>query len=401
MDRKVISVSALNQYIKGLIDSDPHLSQVWVEGEISNFKKHSSGHFYFSLKDDKSLIKAVMFRGYASKLQFMLESGMKVLVKGRISVYASDGNYQIYCEEMEPDGVGSLYFAFEQLKKKLGAEGLFSQERKKPLPKIPKRVGIITSPTGAAVRDIINILGRRFPYAEAVLYPVLVQGSDAPPQLVRAVEYFNASNNVDVIIIGRGGGSIEDLWGFNDEKLARAIAASRIPVISAVGHETDFTICDFVADCRAPTPSAAAELAVPETTELMNRICNVNKKTEYLLRRKIESERKSMLYYEKMTSPKTIIDGINEKRELLDRKHDDIVRAMQLKKERNGNKLSELSAKLGALSPLSILERGYSVALKDGKTVKSVKQLSQNDKVSLKLTDGEVIAAVDKINPLK
>lgn len=402
MERKVISVTAVNEYIKSILDSDAFLSSVWIEGEISNFNNHyKTGHFYFSVKDEGGVLKAVMFRSYASKLPFMPENGMKVLIRGRISAYPRDGSYQIYCEEMEPDGVGSLYFAFEQLKKKLGAEGLFAPERKRPLPKIPKRIGVITSPTGAAVRDIINILGRRFPYAEAVLYPVLVQGADAPPQLIRAVKYFSFTKCVDVVIIGRGGGSIEDLWAFNNEELAKTIAMSEIPVISAVGHETDFTICDFVADRRAPTPSAAAELAVPETAELMHRISNVNKRNELLLSQKISRIKERLTYLTQLTSPKNILHGIDEKRILGDMCFDRMLRAIERSNERGGGRLAELSAKLGALSPLSILERGYSVALQGEKTLKSVEQVSLGDSFTLRLRDGEIDATVNGVNSNK
>ena len=270
---KVISVSQLNRYVKSLLEGDANLAAVYIGGEISNFTNHyKSGHLYMSLKDEGAVVKAVMFRAYASKLAFTPENGMKVIVRARVSLYEKDGAFQIYIEEMQPDGVGALQIAFEQLKKKLAAEGLFEASRKKPLPRYPARVGVITSPTGAAVRDIFNVLGRRFPLARVVFTPVLVQGEGAPAQLVAALRRFNETNAADVLIIGRGGGSIEELWAFNDETVARAVAASRIPVISAVGHETDFTICDFVADLRAPTPSAAAELAVPDQHQLAARL---------------------------------------------------------------------------------------------------------------------------------
>ena len=264
-----VSVTQLNEFVKALIDGSDCLSNLYVKGEISNFKNHyGTGHYYFTLKDDGGLIRAVMFRSSAAKLKFMPENGMKVVVHGRVSAFVRDGQYQLYADSMEPDGVGALYIAYEQLKKRLESEGLFAPERKRPLPKIPTRVGIITSATGAAVRDMIHVAGRRFPFAKLILYPSLVQGPGASAQLIEGVKYFNRTASVDVIIIGRGGGSIEDLWAFNDEQLARTVAASQIPVISAVGHETDFTICDFVADRRAPTPSAAAEIALPETAEL-------------------------------------------------------------------------------------------------------------------------------------
>ena len=265
----VLSVSQLNRYIKMNFDADENLANIFISGEISNFTNHyRTGHLYFTLKDDSAAVRAVMFNSSAKRLKFMPEDGMKVIARGRVSVYEASGQYQLYVDDMQPDGVGALNLAYEQLKEKLQKEGLFSELHKKPLPPYPEKVGVITSPTGAAVRDIINVLGRRFPYAEIVFCPVLVQGDGAHLQLTDAVNLFNSERAADVIIIGRGGGSIEDLWEFNDEGLARAVYNSEIPVISAVGHETDFTICDFVADMRAPTPSAAAELAVPDANEL-------------------------------------------------------------------------------------------------------------------------------------
>ncbi|MBQ9429426.1 MAG: exodeoxyribonuclease VII large subunit, partial [Clostridia bacterium] len=284
-----MTVTQLNAYIKSKFDADVFFSGVLVKGEISNLTKHSSGHYYFTIKDETSAIKAVMFRGEVSKIKFDPENGMKIVAHGRVTVYPPSGQYQINCDYLEPDGIGALNLALEQLKKKLQAEGLFDAARKKPLPKIPTRVGVITSPTGAAVRDIINILGRRFPYAKMILFPALVQGESAAPSLIEGVRWFNRMQNVDLLIIGRGGGSLEDLWAFNDEQLARTIAASTIPVISAVGHETDFTICDFVADRRAPTPSAAAELAVPEATELMQKIDNIIGKMAMLLDKRVQN----------------------------------------------------------------------------------------------------------------
>ena len=306
-----LTVTSLNEYIKRVIDADSFLSGVLVKGEISNFVYHRTGHLYFTLKDENSLIKSVMFSFSASKLKFMPENGMKVIVHGRVAAFTRDGTYNLYCDRMEPDGIGALYVAYEQLKKKLEAEGLFAQERKRPLPKIPTRIGVITSPTGAAVRDIINVVTRRFKYAKIVLYPSLVQGESAPAQLISGVKYFNENKAADVIILGRGGGSIEDLWAFNDEGLARVVAASQIPIISAVGHETDFTICDFVADRRAPTPSAAAEIAVPDTAELMRKINNITGRMELLLYENIKrkSEKLSMLAKSKvLTDPIYMLD---------------------------------------------------------------------------------------------
>ena len=264
-DKIILTVTQLNEYIKSKIDSDKTLQNIWIKGEISNFVHHKTGHLYFTVKDENSLVRSLMFASSAAKLPFKPENGMKVILHGRVASYIRDGIYNFYADSMEPDGIGALYIAYEQLKKRLEAEGLFRTENKKPLPKIPSRVGVITSPTGAAVRDIIHVISRRFPFAKIIVYPALVQGEGAPPQLIAGLRYFNESHSADVIILGRGGGSIEDLWAFNNEQLAREVAASRIPVISAVGHETDFTICDFVADRRAPTPSAAAEIAVPET----------------------------------------------------------------------------------------------------------------------------------------
>ena len=295
MERRIITVSELNEYIKMVLEHDELLMRIFVKGEISNFTNHyKTGHFYFSLKDEGGTVRAVMFRGSAARLKFMPENGMRVIVGGRVGVFPRDGQYQIYAETMEPDGIGALYIAYEQLKKKLEAEGLFDASKKKPLPKIPTRIGVITSPTGAAIRDIIHILGRRFPLARVILYPALVQGEGAAPDLVRGLDYFNQMGNVDVIIIGRGGGSLEDLWAFNDETLARHVAASRIPVISAVGHETDFTLCDFAASRRAPTPSAAAEIAVPETEELARKLANVTSRIELLLEGRLKLYRERL-----------------------------------------------------------------------------------------------------------
>ena len=304
----VLTVSQLNEYIKKVIDADSFLSGVYVKGEISNFVAHRTGHYYFTLKDQGSLIKSVMFASSASKLKFVPENNMKVILHGRVAAFTRDGTYNFYCDRMEPDGIGALYIAFEQLKRKLTAEGLFDQSRKKPLPKIPTRIGVITSPTGAAVWDIINIVTRRFKYAKVILYPSLVQGEDAPPQLISGLEYFNRTGSADVIIIGRGGGSMEDLWAFNNESLARAIYASRIPVISAVGHETDFTICDFVADRRAPTPSAAAEIAVPDTLELMRKIYNITGRMELLLSKNIERKK---MHLKMLSESRVMINPLN------------------------------------------------------------------------------------------
>ena len=398
--RQVLTVTQLNTCIKTLIDGTDFLANVYIKGEISNFTNHyKTGHFYFTLKDEGSLLKAVMFRGSAAKLPFIPENGMKVVVHGRISAFVRDGSYHLYADNMEPDGIGSLYFAFEQLKKKLEAEGLFAEARKKPLPKIPTRIGIITSPTGAAIRDMINIIGRRFPYATIVLYPALVQGNDAPPQLIAGLQYFNTVRSVDVIIIGRGGGSIEDLWAFNNEQLARAVAASALPVISAVGHETDFTICDFVADRRAPTPSAAAELAVPETGELKRKINNIVGRMDLLLSRQITQRRQTLQYLaasRPLTQPAALLDERRMAAVYLSEKLD---RAMQSVLDAGRNSLAQSAGKLEALNPLAILSRGYSAVFDDsGRVVSRADQLSVGSQIHLRLADGTATATVDALS---
>ena len=356
--RHVITITELNNYIKNLFEGDSYLGNVWIKGEISNFKFHSTGHLYFSLKDDGSVIRAVMFRGSASKLVFVPENGMKVIVHGRITSFVRDGQYQIYIDAMEPDGIGALYIAYEQLKRKLEAMGLFDSKRKKPIPKIPSRIGIITSPTGAAIRDMINVAGRRFPYAKIILYPSLVQGPDAPSQLVAGLKYFNENNAADVIIIGRGGGSIEDLWAFNDERVAYAVAESHIPVISAVGHETDFTICDFVADRRAPTPSAAAEIAVPDTAELKNKFINVIKHEAASIDRLISKHREKLTMLSSsriLKNPSVLIDDRRMSVLLASEK---ISAAESAKINMSKIQLGRVSGKLEALNPLSVISRG-------------------------------------------
>lgn len=396
-----ISVTALNEYIKALLEGTPFLRHVYLRGEISNFTNHRTGHFYFSLKDEGGLVRAVMFRGNAARIAFVPENGMKVLVRGSVSLFVRDGSYQIYVSEMEPDGVGALYLAFEKLKKKLAAEGLFDEARKRPLPKIPSRIGVITSPTGAAVRDIMNILGRRFPYAEVLLYPALVQGADAPPQLAAGLRYFNETRAADVIIIGRGGGSMEDLWAFNDEALARAIAASDIPVISAVGHETDFTIADFVADRRAPTPSAAAEIAVPDTGELMQKFLNITNHTHLLLGRKIERARAAV---SDLASRRSLTDPeglLAERRMLLTYLSDKIGAQTENMLILLRSRFTENASKLEAMSPLAILGRGYAVATDaDGNALRSIDGVRAGDPVNIRLHDGLVAARVDATRPL-
>ena len=392
---RIISVSQLNYYVKSLLDNDAHLSSVFVTGEISNLTDHyRSGHIYFSLKDNNCVIKAVMFAGNARNLKFKPQEGMKIIARGRVSLYEPSGNYQFYVEDMQPDGIGELTIAFEQLKKKLSEKGIFDQSHKKPIPKFPQTIGVITSPTGAAIQDIKNILHRRFPSADIVLCPVLVQGESASAQLVNAVNIFNEYDCADVIIIGRGGGSIEDLWAFNSEELAYAIYASNIPVISAVGHETDFTICDFVSDLRAPTPSAAAELAVPDKEEL---IAYYNSQKQYLtsiLDNKISKENRVLSEYKLVlneNSPEKQISKYNENLSLFRNRLESI---MNEKLNTAFEKIHKNGGKLEALNPVSVLQRGYSVAEKDGKIVSSVNDVKTDDILNITLKDGKIITKV-------
>lgn len=398
--KNILTVTQLNEYVKMLLDRDASLTSVYIKGEISNFVNHRTGHYYFTLKDEGGALRAVMFKSSNAKLKFLPENGMKVVVHGRVSGFVRGGDYQLYADDMEPDGIGSLYIRYEQLKKKLEAEGLFSPSRKRPLPKIPSRVGVITSPTGAAVRDMINVTGRRFPFARIILYPSLVQGDSAPAQLIRALEYFNETYSVDVIIIGRGGGSIEDLWAFNDEALARAVAASRIPVISAVGHETDFTICDFAADMRAPTPSAAAELAVPDTAELKRKFKNVVARMELSLTKKNESLKRRLDAAAKsraLTSPRYMLE---DKRMLVLNTSERLEHSFSRQLEKKKHLFALRTAGLEALNPMSVISRGYSaVFLEDGTLVKSVKQIKVGDSFAFKTADGEVDATVREIRP--
>ena len=394
-ERQVFTVTALNEYIKMKLETDEALMRVFIRGEISNFTNHKSGHFYFTVKDETSRIAAVMFRSSASKLAFIPENGMKVIVGGRVSAYVRDGQYQIYVDTLEPDGVGALYTAYEQRKAKLGAEGLFDEAKKKPLPRYPMRIGVITSPTGAAIRDIINILGRRFPIAEVVLYPSLVQGESAAPQLIEGLRYFNEKKNVNVIIIGRGGGSLEDLWAFNSEALVREVAASELPVISAVGHEIDFTLCDFAADRRAPTPSAAAELAVPERYELKRKLGNVTARLELLEGKKLELLRSTLERMKKsraLTDPRNFID---DKRMALGIAEDKLYNRITFLLERKKSALAGKTAKLDAMNPLSVLSRGYGAAFaSDGTVIRSAAQGEKGSDISLMLSDGTVRATV-------
>lgn len=435
-----LTVQALTRYIKRKFDFDPHLQDVFVKGEISNYKKHTSGHLYFTLKDNKARILAVMFSSQAKKLRFEPENGMTVLLHGEVTVYEPSGQYQIYVKEMEPEGIGALYLAFEQLKEKLSKEGLFNKDRKKPLPLYPKTVGVVTSPTGAAIRDILTTIKRRYPIAKIIIYPALVQGNAAAASIVSAIETANSRKEADLLIVGRGGGSIEELWAFNEEAVARAIFASEIPVISAVGHETDTTIADFVADLRAPTPTGAAELAVPNIDDLIERILNrkirliraikertnveskrldrltksyafrypqklFEQKTEHLdrtveqanrlLKQKIADTNQKMKYLEqrlKSNHPQGQFDAANNKLGQQVKRMSRSFEAIFKLKEKEF--LSQVST-LNVLSPLKVMERGYSIAYdSEDHIIKSINNVKVGDSIKVTLTDGTLKAKI-------
>ncbi len=400
-ERNIITVSALNKYIKRIIDAEDILSSVWVRGELSNFTHHRSGHMYMTLKDETSLIKSVMFKGSADKLKFSPQSGMKVIVHGRVSVFERDGQYQLYIDDMIPDGFGALNIAYEQLKEELRAAGLFDDSRKKRIPRFPKKIGIVTSPTGAAIRDMINILGRRYPIAEILLYPALVQGDDAPADIMRGIKYFNENEDVDVIIIGRGGGSIEDLWAFNSRELAYVISDSVKPIISAVGHETDFTIADFVADLRAPTPSAAAELAVPNSADAITWFETCRKRMTVALKKKHDVCKQRLKELSSRRCMESPMFQVDQRRMRLDYTVRAFVSAMQLKTEKAYNRLSSTAASLNAMSPLSVIARGYSISSVAGKPVSSVKKLSVGDELTLMMKDGTAECRVTDLKETK
>lgn len=395
----VLSVSQLNRYIKMNFDADENLANIFISGEISNFTNHyRTGHLYFTLKDDSAAVRAVMFNSSAKRLKFMPEDGMKVIARGRVRVYEASGQYQLYVDDMQPDGVGALNLAYEQLKEKLQKEGLFSELHKKPLPPYPEKVGVITSPTGAAVRDIINVLGRRFPYAEIVFCPVLVQGEGAHLQLTDAVNLFNSERAADVIIIGRGGGSIEDLWEFNDEGLARAVYNSEIPVISAVGHETDFTICDFVADMRAPTPSAAAELAVPDANELQYALSALKNRMFLNVSSGIADRRSRLEYLTSKGALKSPDEMLSNRSQRLDTAFSKMLSSYE--NRIGGKKVEFISAAtaLSKLDPMSVLMRGFAfVSDKNGKNVYSSQALAKGDKINVRFHDGSAVCEVKEI----
>ena len=389
-----ITVTELNQYIKGKFEEDGFLQNVLVKGEISNFKHHYTGHMYFTLKDEKSLIKCVMFKTYTGHLQFVPKDGMKVSILGTVSVFERDGVYQIYAKAMQQEGIGDLHAEFEKLKAKLEQEGLFEQSHKIKIPFMPKTIGVLTSNTGAVIRDIINVSTRRNPNVHIRLLPVPVQGQGAAEKIAEAIQKMNEENLADVIILARGGGSLEDLWPFNEEIVARAIYDSRLPVISAVGHETDFTIADFVADLRAPTPSAAAELAVPNINEVAEKIKTLENRQKQALKKQLEL--KSMRFQKCMASKvyRDPYGNINEKYMLLDRCFKQLVTELQNKVKDEKTKMVEQIAKLDALSPLKTLTRGYSIITKEEHMVKSAKQLEKGDNITLTLVDGKVPATV-------
>jgi len=437
-----LSVKALTKYIKRKFDADPHLRNVFVKGELSNVKIHSSGHIYFTLKDDQSRMPAVMFAAQAKSLKFKPESGMNVLLQGDVNVYENSGQYQLYAHHMQPDGIGELFIAFEQLKEKLQKEGLFLDARKKPIPKFPKKIGVVTATTGAAIRDIITTLNRRYPLAEVLIFPTLVQGSGAAPSIVKSIKHAQKNHGIDVLIVGRGGGSIEDLWAFNEEVVARAIVESSIPVISAVGHETDTTIADYVADLRAPTPTAAAELAVPNQIELLQHMMNRTSQLVHLMTTMITHDKKRLnrvvtsyplayperLYrpfIEKLTrlqeqfersgknivvkereqytqkvlrlriqNPQRSLDPLRKNvQNLQDRMH----LAMKSTLKNKGRTFESSIRTLEALNPLTIMKRGYSISYQNDRVVKSVGDLNKDEPIRISLQDGVINATIQSI----
>ena len=395
MAQNVLSISQLNEYIRGRMDSDPLLAQVAVRGEISNYKLYPSGHHYFTLKDESSALKCVMFKGNAMRLRFRPENGMKIIAMGKVSVFPRDGAYQLYCTAMAMDGVGDLYAAFEQLKRKLEAQGLFDPAHKKPLPKFPGTIGIITSSAGAAVHDMLRILRKRYPLSNVKLLPVRVQGAEAPGEIAAAIRYANYWHLADLLIVGRGGGSIEDLWAFNDERVAYAIYESEIPVISAVGHEPDVTISDFVADLRAATPSNAAELAVPDQDALRQNLDAMTGAMAASLERQIKSAQKHLDVLSRspaLRSPDSYLQQREKSLELLKNR---LVSAQNQNITRKNQQFIAAVSKLDAMSPLKVLSRGYAMAQnQNGEVVRSVKQVELGERISVTFSDGKLSATV-------
>ena len=396
----LLTVSQLNRYLKSKFEEDSNLTSVFLTGELSNFTHHyKSGHLYFSIKDTTATIKAVMFSTQSARLRFLPQDGMKVIARGRVSIYEATGQYQLYVEDLQPDGVGALNLAYEQLKAKLEKEGLFAAERKQPIPPYPQRIGVVTSSTGAAVQDILNILSRRYPVAEVILAPVLVQGEGAAQEIADAIERFNALDCVDVLIVGRGGGSIEDLWAFNEERVARAVAASHIPIISAVGHETDFTICDFVADLRAPTPSAAAELAVPNREDLLQLLQSYRYTITQLLERRLSQWKQQVDLLSSspyLASPDAWIRARRESVALLTPR---LRTAMKQNTAQQKTRMAVLVGKLEGLSPLKALNRGFVYAAdKTGKLLTDATQVQVGDTIFLTMKNGKVRCVVDEVS---
>ncbi|WP_100373430.1 exodeoxyribonuclease VII large subunit [Bacillus sp. FJAT-45037] len=444
--KDIVSVSQLTRYIKGLMEHDHILTDVWIRGEISNFKLHSRGHMYFTVKDAGSRIQSVMFAGSNRHLPFKPENGMKVLIRGEINVYEPYGQYQLYAKEMQPDGIGSLYLAYEKLKKNLESEGLFSEDRKRPIPRFPKKIAIVTSPTGAAVQDMLTTLKRRYPLVQITLLPVLVQGDGAPASIVYAIKQANAANQFDTIIVGRGGGSIEELWAFNDEEVARTVAASHVPIISAVGHETDFTISDFVADLRAPTPTGAAELAVPDVGELLQKKNMLHQRLTREMNQRITTQHERLLRFKRSYAFRYPAQLIRQKEQELDvqidrlqkaqhrmienksqkyqqlmkdltRQHPReqmketkealltnqkrLVHAMQQQFTSKDQRFSRIVSELNLVSPLRIMERGYSLAYEKDKQelIKSIQQVEVGQELEVKMTDGSMSCEVKTKSP--
>lgn len=395
MAQNVVSVSQLNEYIRGKLDGDALLSGIAVRGELSNYKVYPSGHHYFTLKDEASSLKCVMFKSSAVRLRFRPENGMKVIAMGKISVYPRDGVYQLYCASMAMDGIGDLYAAFEQLKAKLSAQGLFDPAHKKPLPKYPGTIGIVTSSAGAAVHDMLRILRKRYPLTRVLLLPVRVQGAEAPGEIAAAIRYANHYQLADLLIVGRGGGSIEDLWAFNDEQVAHAIYDSRIPVISAVGHEPDVTISDYVADLRAATPSNAAELAVPDQDALRQNLDSMCMAMTTALTRQVKAARQHLQVLSGSPALQSPTGYLEQRRKSLELLQNRLVSAETRTVERKNRQFIELTSKLDAMSPLKVLTRGYAlVRREDGMVLKSVRQIEPGERIKVSLSDGSLTAAV-------
>ena len=399
MTKKYLTVSALNNYLKRKVDIDSQLQIIYIKGEISNLKRNiNSGHLYFTLKDEKSNISAIMYKGFANQLTFDLKNGDHVLIEASVSVYAVTGYNQLIVRTIEPDGIGVLYLQFEALKKKLYQQGLFDSKYKKQIPKMPRSIGVVTSPTGAVIRDIINVTKRRFPKVDIKLYPVNVQGDKSAEDICSGIEFFNRMENVDTIIVGRGGGSLEELWSFNEEIVAREIFKSKIPIISAVGHETDFTICDFVSDMRAPTPSAAAEIATPDLLEIYYKLDNIKNRMNRSLNNQVilDNEKLNNTFDKINNHMKNYI--IRDKVIQLDQIYDKINFRLEQNLETSKEKLSKKAALLHNLSPLATISRGYSIVEKKGHVINSIEEVNVNDEINITLKDGDLDCIINKIN---